>query len=103
MKVIIESPYSGDVEENLKYAKLAMKDSLDRGEYPLASHLLYTLVLDDKVPSERDKGINAGLEWAKYADKTVVYEDYGISKGMKYGIEHAKKYNRPIEYRRLFK
>jgi len=41
-RVIIESPYAGDIEVNLKYAKLCILDSLKRGEAPLASHLLYT-------------------------------------------------------------
>ena len=44
--VILESPYKGndwkDTEENLKYAKRCMKDCFNRGEYPFASHLLYT-------------------------------------------------------------
>ena len=37
--VYLESPYAGDVEKNIKYAILCMKDSLDRGEYPFASHM----------------------------------------------------------------
>jgi hypothetical protein len=41
-RVIIESPYSGDVETNVAYARAALRDCLSRGEAPLASHLLYT-------------------------------------------------------------
>ena len=50
--VYLESPYAGDVEKNIKYARLCMKDSLDRGEYPFASHLLYTQenILNDNDP-----------------------------------------------------
>ena len=53
--VYLESPYAGDVEKNIKYARLCMKDSLDRGEYPFASHLLYTQenILNDNDPVER--------------------------------------------------
>ena len=36
--VYLESPYAGDIEKNIKYARLCMKDSLDRGEYPFPSH-----------------------------------------------------------------
>lgn len=103
MKVILESPYAGNIEKNVEYAKKCMKDSFERGEFPFASHLLYTQCLDDNITIERNLGIMAGLEWGKCADKTVVYTDLGISKGMEYGIENAIKNNRPIEYRKLFK
>ena len=100
-KVIIESPFAGDVERNVKYAQLCLADSLKRGEAPFLSHLLYTLVLDDNDPKQRKQGIEAGLEWGKVADLRAVYVDYGISEGMKLGIEAAKKLRQPIEYRRI--
>lgn len=80
-----------------------MADSLKRGEYPLASHLLYTQqgILNDSIPAEREMGIKAGLEWAKHADLTAVYLDKGITKGMREGIENAKKAGRRIEYRKI--
>ena len=101
--VIVESPYAGDVETNLAYARECMRDCLQRGEAPLASHLLYTQtgVLDDNVPEERQQGIAAGLEWAFMADATVVYIDLGISKGMLDGINHAHKHGRPVERRSI--
>jgi hypothetical protein len=54
--VILESPFAGDVERNTLYARHALKDSLMRGEAPIASHLLYPQVLDDLIPSERQLG-----------------------------------------------
>jgi hypothetical protein len=80
-----------------------MKDSLLRGEAPFMSHLLYTQdgVLDDSIPEQRELGINAGLCWRKVADATVVYTDFGISSGMEYGIETARKSGKTIEYRQL--
>jgi len=101
--VILESPYAGNVKRNEAYARLCLRDCLMRGEAPFASHLLYTQsrVLDDTVPEERAFGINAGLKWGRVAEKSVVYTDVGISSGMKYGIERAKKDGRPVEYRTL--
>ena len=111
--VAVESPYNGTPEEiarNVRYAVEAMHDCLRRGEAPFLSHLLYTqepergFVSDDDpnmASVHRDAAIDAGCSWAKRADKTVVYEDLGITRGMKYGIESAKKANRPIEYRQL--
>jgi len=107
--VVLESPYKGkdwkNTEENLKYARRCMKDCFKRGEYPFASHLLYTQegILDDTVLAERELGINAGLEWGKCANKTVVYVDFGISNGMKKGIEIAKTVDRKVEIRRIGK
>lgn len=101
--VILESPYAGDIELNLRYARACMRDCLIRGEAPLASHLLYTQsgILDDGDPFQRKLGIDAGLVWGTFAAKTVVYTNLGISKGMQYGIDHALKNNRVVEYRSL--
>lgn len=101
--VLVESPYAGDVATNVWYARSALGDCLRRGEYPFASHLLYTQpgVLDDDDPDERHLGIEAGLAWGNRADMTAVYMDLGISAGMRFGIAHAERVRRPIEYRRI--
>ena len=80
-RVILESPYAGDVKRNLEYARAAMADCLHRGEAPFASHLLYTQpgVLDDSKQWERDYGIKAGFAWRDDACKTVFYVDQGFS------------------------
>lgn len=102
-RVILESPYAGDVEANVAYARAAVRDCIFRGESPMASHLLFTQpgVLDDSVPAERQLGIEAGLSWGAEAAATVVYTDRGISRGMKQGIERAEREGRPVEYRNL--
>jgi hypothetical protein len=101
--VVIESPYAGDVERNLKYLRACMRDCLLRGEACFASHGLYTQpgVLDDLVPEERMLGIKAGLEWGRFADKTVVYANFGVTPGMELGIARAQVMGRPVEMRRL--
>lgn len=103
--VIIESPYAGDIEKNTTYARLCVRDSLERGEAPIASHLLYTQegILDDNVTSERQWGIDAGLAWRKVAECSAVYTDKGISRGMEYGIKAAEAVGIPVEYRSLIK
>ena len=100
--VILESPYAeGDLETNIEYAREAMLDCLKRGESPMVSHLLYTQVLDDTNPLERDKGMVAGMNWYRVAEKAVVYEDFGISRGMEKGIQWAETFNVPVEYRKI--
>lgn len=100
-RVILESPYAGDIQANEAYARRALRDCLLRGEAPIASHLLYTQpgVLNDLVPDERALGIEAGLVWGALAEATVVYTDRGISGGMRLGIERAAREGRPIEFR----
>ena len=101
--VIIESPYAGDIEANVEYARRCVRDSLARGEAPIASHLLYTQpgILDDDVPIERQQGIDAGLAWRRVAEASAVYTDRGISDGMRYGILAATEAGISIEYRSI--
>ena len=105
--VILESPYAGKTEDevtrNVAYARRALRDSLLRGEAPIASHLLYTQpgVLRDKVPEERALGIGAGLAWSKVAHAAVVYGDIGITPGMQEGINRHQAEGTPIEYRQI--
>jgi hypothetical protein len=102
-RVIIESPYAGDIIRNEDYARSCMWDSLRRGEAPFASHLLYTQpgILRDEISSERERGIRAGFAWGEVSDAIVVYTDLGVSDGMKRGIEAAHAAGRPVEFRSL--
>ena len=92
--VIIESPYAGDVERNIEYARRCVKDSLRRGEAPIASHLLYPQlgILDDRVPADRNLGAAAGRHWYAAADRVVFYLDYGLSGGMRASVIAARGY-----------
>lgn len=101
--VIIESPYAGDVEANVEYARACVRDSLQRGEAPIASHLLYTQpgILRDDEPAERQLGIDAGLAWRRVAEASVVYTDRGMSPGMLYGIMAAMGAGIPVVFRRI--
>lgn len=103
----IESPFKGDnwelTRRNVFYARLCVRDSLLRGEAPYASHLFFTQagILSDVIQEERDLGIAAGQTMGDKFDLRAVYEDFGISKGMQYGIERALKLGQPIEHRML--
>lgn len=104
--VIIESPYAGDLARNKRYLQRAILDCIRRGESPYASHQMLTEALNDLDPAERRVGIEAGFAWREATEKTVVYEDYGISTGMGYGISEAGRLqatdpSHVIEYRRI--
>ena len=107
---MLESPYSGDVERNVEYALECMRDSLSRGEAPMATHLLYTQIpggfLCDTKPhaqrmTDRATGLAGGLAWRKLASKTVMYVDLGVSAGMDQARLEAESLNQVIEVRRI--
>jgi hypothetical protein len=102
-RVVLESPYAGktkaEVEENVAYARKCLLDCLQRGEAPLAGHLLYTQVLEEA--KERRLGLTAHLRWVEMADSLVVYTDHGISTGMQEAILVAQKHDTQIEFRKL--
>lgn len=83
--VVVESPYAGEVAENVAYAKECVMDCLRRGEAPYASHLFFTQhgLLDDSVASERELGITAGFMWRRRTDAVIFYIDRGVSRGMR--------------------
>jgi hypothetical protein len=102
-RVVIESPYAGNVTLNLLYLAACMADCLARGESPYASHGLYTQpgVLDDRDQAQRALGIAAGFAWRDVSECTVVYADLGISQGMEDGMTDAARKGRPVEFRYL--
>jgi len=106
-RVVVESPYKArwwwQRWYNRRYARACLHDCLARNEAPFASHLLYTQpgVLRDGVALERELGIQAGFAWGAQAQACVVYEDRGVSEGMRRGIQRAKDVGMPVEYRRL--
>lgn len=103
--VILESPYAGDIDRNVAYARRAVRDCLKRDEAPIASHLLFTQpgILSDDDPGERLVGMAAGWAWMQHADLLVVYQDYGISNGMQKGMDQAKNWSLPVEMREIGK
>ncbi len=82
--VILESPFAATekhtVADHERYARACMRDCLERGEAPFASHLLYTQpgVLDDTKPDERALGMKAGFAWRMLCDRTIVLRNGGI-------------------------
>lgn len=100
MRVIVESPFAGGFA-NVKYARECVRDCINRGESPFASHLLYTQkgLLDDSNPEERRAGIDAAVGWLQVADFVAVYMDMGVTVGMVIGIKRAVELGKPLHLR----
>jgi hypothetical protein len=72
--VILESPYKGQVARNKRYLRACIRDCINRGESPYASHRMLTDALDDNNPLEREVGIRAGLAW-RYVRTPILSSD----------------------------
>ena len=91
MKLIfIASPYAGDIERNIEYAKQACRHVLDKGNAFFCPHLLYPQILDDNNPEERKLGIRLGKEVLTKCDELWAFGNH-ISSGMFEEIEYAKE------------
>lgn len=88
-RVIIESPYAGDLARNRAYLGRCIRDSILRGENPYASHAIIPLGLNDANPEERQIGIELGYDEWRFADAVVFYTDYGMSNGMQAAMDRV--------------
>ena len=96
MKLIyVASPYAGDVEKNVEYAKQACRTVMESGHAFFAPHLLYPSVLDDLVPEERQAGIEMGLTLLYRCDELWAFGPT-VSSGMQAEIAEAERLRIPV-------
>lgn len=98
-KVYVASAYAGDVEANTAKAVEYCRIAIDAGYMPLASHLLYPQVLNDKDPAERELGLMFGLALLRMCDEVWICGP--VSSGMAQEIEEAKRLNKKVVYREV--
>jgi histidyl-tRNA synthetase len=101
--VVIESPYAGDIEANINYARLAMRDSIMRGEARVMFSSLAPSELFKDKPGElysfKDKG---DRDICLIPEVTAVAREYymndcqHLKKPVRiYYIERCYRYERP--------
>jgi len=95
--VYICSPYAGNVESNVRFAKAACRYAMKQGYAPVAVHLLYPQILNDAVPSERKAGIRIGLRVLASCEELWACGDT-ISHGMSCEIAKAGRLGIPVRY-----
>ena len=97
MKMIfVSSPYAGDVEKNIKFAKQACQYVITTGNAFFCPHLLYPQVLDDANLEERSLGMEMAKQLLSVCDELWVFGDR-ISHGMFEEIEYARKNDIPLK------
>lgn len=100
-RVIIESPFAGNIERNRSYAFKAALDALSRGESPFGSHIFYPQFLDESNQTQRQLGIEAGYAWWESAELIAFYTDLGWSRGMLAAMDQCLRLSKPFEMRSL--
>lgn len=95
-RIFICSRYAGDIEHNVEIAQALCRMAVEAGYAPLAPHLLYTQLLDESDPVQRNLGISLGLRFMEACDEVWVYIGNGISDGMRREIAHARLLGKTI-------
>ena len=95
--VYIASPYAGDLENNIAFAKAACRYAVKQGCAPVAAHLLYPQLLDDSIPEERELGIRMGLRVLEACDELWICGER-LSQGMQAEYRKAKALGMPVQY-----
>lgn len=93
--VYIASPYAGDVEGNVAFAKAACRYAAAKGYTPVAVHLMYPQFLDDRVPKEREAGLKMGRRVLAVCEEIWLCGER-MSAGMKAEEAEAKRLGIPI-------
>ncbi len=93
--VYIASPYAGDTESNIEFAKAACLLAMEEGNTPLAAHLLYPQMLDDTVPKQRALGIKMGLKLLETCSELWLCGSR-ISSGMQEELKAAWRHGIPV-------
>ena len=96
-----ESPaHTTSMHRHAGYARLIMKDSLQRQEAPLVLHLHYPMVLPAQGAS-RGIGQKSICAWMCASELVVFYTDLGMTAGMSAQLELANALHVPVAYRSL--
>lgn len=91
----IASPYAGDIEANVEFAREACRYAVFQGVIPFAPHLLYPQVLDDTVPEERELGTMMGIRMLKLCGELWLCGER-LSEGMGQEMKEARRLGIPV-------
>lgn len=93
--VYICSPYAGDIEKNVRFARAACFYAVEHRCAPVAVHLLYPQLLDDAIPAQRELAILMGLRVLASCEELWICGEH-ISQGMSSEIAEAERLGIPV-------
>lgn len=95
--IYVCSPYSGDVESNVRAAQRYSRFAVETGYIPIAPHLLFPQFLRDDDPRERELGLFFGNALMSKCSEVWVFGST-ISPGMAAEIKRARWKNYRLRY-----
>ena len=95
--VYICSPLSGDTAGNMERTRKFCRFALDKGQIPLAPHLMFPQFMNDEDPAERDLALFMDVILLGKCSELWVLGD-SVSAGMAEEIAVANKRRQPVRY-----
>lgn len=95
--VYICSPFSGNIEANIKKARRYCRFAVEQGCIPIAPHLFFPQFMSDDNPKERNLAMFMDIVLLSKCAELWVFGK-NISKGMSLEIKKAKRKKQPIRY-----
>ena len=95
--VYICSPLAGDVPGNTEKARRYCRFALERGQIPIAPHLLFPQFMDDTDPAERELAVRMDIVLLGKCSELWVFGD-AVTEGMAAEITVARRRRQPVRY-----
>lgn len=93
--IFVCSPFSGDIENNTKYARLYSKFVIQRGHVPLAPHLLLPQYISEET--DRNLALSMSKTFLSRCDELWAFGK-NITKGMEEEISEAHMQGIEVKY-----
>lgn len=97
-KIYVCSPYSGDVEKNVNFARKVSREVALGGHLPITPHLLFPQFISEEM--ERELAIRMNIELLIICDELWVFGNK-ITKGMAEEIKFIEESGKRIRYFKL--
>lgn len=95
--VFVCTPYTGNIEVNIAFARQACFYAICCGYTPFAPHLVYPDIIPDNDPGWRAVGISMGCDWLAMCDELWACGP-GLTAGMRTEIDYANDMGIPVRY-----
>lgn len=95
--VYVCSSYAGDIENNVKNAKIYSRYAVENNAIPVTPHLLYPQFMNDNIDSEREKVMHFNYVLLGKCTELWVFGGV-VSRGMAREISVAKKRRMKIRW-----
>ncbi len=96
-KIYVVSPFAGDIDKNKEAAVRYCRYVIKKGAQPVASHLLYPQMLDDRNPNSREMGLMFGLSLLALCQEVWVFGEQE-TEGMRAELAEATRLGKKIRY-----